>query len=129
MKGILLVLLGVAIGVSVSAIYTTTTGSNTMEPEHLPEPYYTVLWENEDIRIVEHRIEIGESEPKHSHPKMFAYIMENSNVRVTEADGTVHEVALTKGEFQELSPWTHSIDNIGETPLHTLLVELKSSAE
>ena len=129
MKGILLVLLGVAIGVSVSAIYTTTTGSNTMELEHLPEPYYSVLWENEDIRIVEHRMEIGESEPKHSHPKMLAYIMENSNVRVTEADGTVHDVSLTKGEFQELSPWTHSVENIGETPLHTLLVELKSSAE
>ena len=127
MKEILLVLLGVVIGVSVSAIYTTTTGLNTMELEDLPEPYYTVLWENKDVRIVEHRMEIGESEPRHSHPKMLAYIMENSNVRVTEADGTVNDVALTKGEFQELSPWTHSIENVGETPLHTLLVELKSA--
>lgn len=126
MKRLILVLLGVAIGISVSAIYATITEPNTTELEHLPEPYYTVLWENEDVRIMEHRIEIGESEPRHSHPKMLAYIMENSNVRVTEADGTVHDVELIKGEFQELSPWTHSIENVGETPLHTLLIELKS---
>jgi len=129
MKGLLLVLLGIVIGVAGVAVYTTTIPSSTEELEHLPEPYYKVLWENEDIRVVEHRMEVGESEPKHSHPKMLAYVIEDCTVRITEADGTVHDESLTKGGFLEIPPWTHSIENIGDTPLHTFIIELKSSAD
>jgi oxalate decarboxylase/phosphoglucose isomerase-like protein (cupin superfamily) len=67
----------------------------------------------------------GDSEPMHTHPEMLAYVMESSNLLVTEADGTTNEVELTKGDFQQLPTWTHSIKNVGDTPLHTLLVELK----
>jgi len=95
------------------------------ELEKLPEPYYTVLWENDDVRIVEHRIPVNDEEPKHSHPAMAAYSMSDCTVEITEADGTVHEESLSKGQFLEVPPWTHSIKNIGDSPLHTLLVELK----
>jgi oxalate decarboxylase/phosphoglucose isomerase-like protein (cupin superfamily) len=84
-----------------------------------------VLWENDHVRIVEHSMQPGDREPMHTHPEMLAYVMEDSKLLVTESDGTAIEVELTKGEFQQLPDWTHSIKNIGDTPLHTLLVELK----
>lgn len=93
--------------------------------EKLPEPYYSVLWENEHVRIVEHTMVPGDSEPMHTHPEMLAYVMQSSNLLITEADGTTKEVKLTKGDFQQLPTWTHGIKNVGDTPLHTLLVELK----
>ena len=129
MKSTLLVLIGIAVGVTAMAIYTKNLASSSGQLGHLPEPYYKVLWENGDIRVVEHRMKPGESEPKHSHPDMLAYIIENSSLRITEGDGTVHDEKLTRGDFQKLPPWTHSIKNTGDTELHTLLIELKHAAK
>lgn len=129
MKSTLLVLIGIAVGVVATALYTKTMAAPSRKLEHLPEPYYKVLFENGDIRVVEHRMKPGESEPKHSHPSMLAYILETASIQVTEADGTVNAVTLAKGAFQELPPWTHSIKNVGTTGLHTLLIELKHASK
>ena len=117
---------GFVFGLVVAFIVPSSNTTPSVELEKLPEPYYTVLWENDDIRIVEHRIPVGDEEPTHSHPKMLAFSMEDCTVEITEADGSVHETSLAKGQFLEVPPWTHSIKNTGETALHTLLVELKN---
>lgn len=92
----------------------------------LPKPYYRVLWEDHEIRVVEHLLEPGAREPMHSHPRMIGYFLETSTVRVRESNGTTEESVLTKGTIAEAGPWTHAIDNIGETPLHSLIVEFKT---
>ncbi|NCF62356.1 MAG: hypothetical protein GWP58_05860 [Gammaproteobacteria bacterium] len=122
---ILLILLGLILGLTVSLFLPDKYSASTGELDELPKPFYTVLWENDHVRIVEHSMQPGDREPMHTHPEMLAYVMEDSKLLVTESDGTAIEVELTKGEFQQLPDWTHSIKNIGDTPLHTLLVELK----
>jgi quercetin dioxygenase-like cupin family protein len=120
-----LIMIGFIIGMSVAIFLPKQFSPSAAEMEKLPEPYYSVLWENEHLRIVEHAMAPGDSEPMHTHPEMLAYVMERSKLLITEADGTTNEVELTKGDFQQLPTWTHSIKNVGDTPLHTLLVELK----
>jgi quercetin dioxygenase-like cupin family protein len=122
---LLLILIGLILGLTVALFLPAKSSPPTVELDELPKPYYSVLWENEHVRIVEHSMQPGDSEPMHTHPEMLAYIMESSKLLVTESNGTTNEVDLTKGEFQQLPTWTHSIKNIGDTPLHTLLVELK----
>ena len=122
---LLLVMIGFFTGLSVAFVFPKIISPHAAEMEKLPEPYYSVLWENEYVRIVEHTMAPGDSEPMHTHPEMLAYVMQSSNLHITEADGTTNEVKLTKGEFQQLPTWTHGIKNVGDTPLHTLLVELK----
>jgi quercetin dioxygenase-like cupin family protein len=122
---LLLVLIGLILGLTVALFLPVIKPPPTVELDELPEPYYSVLWENEHVRIVEHSMDPGESEPMHTHPEMLAYIIESSKLLVTESDGATNEIDLTEGEFQQLPTWTHSIKNIGNTPLHTLLVELK----
>jgi quercetin dioxygenase-like cupin family protein len=122
---LLLVTVGFLIGLSVAFVLPKIYSSHATETEKLPEPYYSVLWENEHVRIVEHTMAPGDSEPMHTHPEMLAYVMQSSNLLITEADGTTNEIKLTKGDFQQLPTWTHSIKNVGDTSLHTLLVELK----
>ena len=122
---LLLVMVGFIIGLSVAFVLAKIYLPHAAEMEKLPEPFYSVLWENEHVRIVEHTMAPGDSEPMHTHPEMLAYVMESSNLLITEADGTTNEVELTKGDFQQLPTWTHSIKNVGDTPLHTLLVELR----
>jgi len=122
---LLLVMVGFFIGLTVGFLLPKIYSPHAAEMEKLPAPYYDVLWENEHVRIVEHMMAPGDSEPMHTHPEMLAYVMESSNLLITEADGTTSEVKLTEGDFQQLPIWTHAIKNVGDTPLHTLLVELK----
>ena len=122
---ILLTFIGFILGLMAASFLPTSDSAPTVELDELPKPFYSVLWENEHIRIVEHSMQPGESEPMHTHPEMLAYIMQGSKLLITESSGTTNEVDLIGGEFQQLPSWTHSIKNIGDSELHTLLVELK----
>lgn len=121
----LLIAVGFIFGLAVKHYGSSPTEPTAIELGDLPEPYYSVLWENEYVRIVEHRMQPGDIEPMHTHPEMLAYILEDSALSITEADGTISELQLTAGDFQHLPTWTHSIENSGNSDLHTLLVELK----
>lgn len=128
-KALLVGLVGFVLGLAASTLFLSAPGPQTAQLDSLPAPYYTVLWENEDIRLVEHRLEPGQSEGMHYHPHMVAYFLENSTVRVIESDGTTSEPTLIKGTVVEVGPWTHEIENVGRTPLHSLIVEFKRSAD
>ena len=104
-----------------------TVGTAPDLPE-LPEPYYQVLFENDAVRIVDHQLDPGDTEPEHTHPPMLAYFVEGATVMITEADGSTSEATIPTGAFlgaDNLVWWTHSLENTGDTPLHSILVELK----
>lgn len=128
-QGLFLGLGGVAVGLAVGTLRPVAPVAPDDRVSDLPAPYYAILWENEAIRVVEHRLEAGASEPMHHHPKMVAYFLESSTIRVTESNGTVSEPTLIKGEISEIGPWTHQITNIGNTPLHSIIIELKSGGD
>jgi hypothetical protein len=124
--GLLIGVGGVVLGLAAGTLRPPAPVAADDRISDLPAPYYRVLWENAAIRLVEHRLEAGAKEPMHHHPKMVAYFLESSTIRVTESNGTVSEPTLIKGEISAIGPWTHAIENIGPTPLHSLIVELKS---
>ena len=95
----------------------------------LPEPYYKVLFEHDAARKFELLLETFFSEPEHAHPPMVAYFVEGATVVITEADGSTSETTIPTGAFLEnLEWWTHSLENTGDTPLHSILVEFKDDA-
>lgn len=128
MKWMLAVAAGFVAGL-VTATFFAAPEVRAVELGDLPEPYYRVLWENDEIRVVEHRLEAGDREPMHFHPRMIGYFLETSTVRITELDGTTVEPLLAKGTIGEAGPWTHEIENIGDTPLHSLIVEFKTEPQ
>ncbi len=91
----------------------------------LPQPFYSVLHESDAVRIVEHRLGPGESEPMHYHPPMFVYFIEGADLRITGPDGTSFDETVTKGSVLDLGAMQHAIENTGDTPLHSILVEFK----
>lgn len=124
-RALLIGLGGAALGFAAGSMRPAARVAPDDMVSDLPTPYYAVLWENAAIRLVEHRLEAGAKEPMHHHPKMVAYFLESSTIRVTESNGTVSEPTLVKGTISEIGPWTHEIENIGDTPLHSLIIELK----
>ena len=87
-----------------------------------------MLFENDAVRIVDHRLPPGESEPEHTHAPMVAYFIQGATVMVNEADGSTSEVTLPNDAFGQGTGqrwWTHSLENTGDTALHSILVEFK----
>lgn len=68
-----------------------------------------MLFENDHVRVVGHRLDPGESEPMHSHPPMVVYFMENADVRISGPQGDNFEESLTKGRVMKVGALSHAI--------------------
>ena len=138
-KTVLALIIGIALGAAGTWLFTPPrevapepqtepAAPATAALPALPEPYYKVLFENDAVRIVDHRLETGGTEPEHTHPPMLAYFVEGATVVITEADGSTSEATVPTGAFlgaDNLRWWTHALENTGDTPLHSILIELK----
>jgi quercetin dioxygenase-like cupin family protein len=100
--------------------------SSTQDPVMLSPQYYTVKADDERVRVLEYRLKPGQKEAMHSHPAYVIYFFAPANLRVTLGDGKTTESSVTEGEVVVRDPLTHAVENIGNTELHALLVELKN---
>ena len=117
---------GILLGAAGARLYVPSSEATS---EEQAEPYYKVLFENDAVRIVDHRLAPGEREPEHTHAPMVGYFIQGATVMVTEADGSTSEVTLPTGRFggaDNRTWWTHSLENTGDTALHSILVEFKN---
>jgi quercetin dioxygenase-like cupin family protein len=87
-----------------------------------------VKFDNERVRVLEAELPPGVKEQVHSHPAYVIYVQAGGKVRNYAADGKTTETELKIGEVLYREPLTHAAENIGNTTLHLILVELKTSA-
>jgi len=73
-------IIGILIGASIVLIFNQLNKPNKIVFEELPKPYYNVLFENDNVRIVEHKLNSGDKEPTRNHPPMYAYFLEDAEV-------------------------------------------------
>ena len=118
-------IIGALFGAGIVIIFNQLNKPTKTVIEELPKPYYKVLFENDNVRIVEHKLNPGEIEPKHNHPPMFVYFLEDAEVIVKGPDGIPQKENLNKGLTLNLPALTHSIENRSSTSLHSILVEFK----
>ncbi|HEX3108811.1 MAG TPA: cupin domain-containing protein [Thermoanaerobaculia bacterium] len=84
-----------------------------------------VKLENARVRAIEGIMKPGDKEKIHSHPAFVTYVIAGGKIRNHFADGRVVEAELKTGDVLWRDPQTHWIENIGDTTLHFLVVELK----
>jgi quercetin dioxygenase-like cupin family protein len=84
-----------------------------------------VRFENDRVRVLEATLPPGVKEQVHSHPAYVIYVLEGGRYRNYASDGKVTEGELKTGDVLYRDPLTHAAENIGKTPLHLILVELK----
>jgi hypothetical protein len=113
------------IGLAAAAASAT---SSTAQDRVAVAPDMKVLLENECVRVQYHDVDVGESIPMHSHPNYIVYVLNSFRARITFPDGTqaVSESEAGKAYWKEAE--SHSVENIGQNPIHNLIIELKSSA-
>ncbi len=100
--------------------------ANAQDPVKVDPQHFKVLFENEEIRVIEVRVEAGGKVPRHSHPSGFAYALSDFKAKTTLPDGTIIVGEYKAGQFTETKPVTHMEENTGETLAHLLLIEFKA---
>lgn len=89
--------------------------------------HYRLLWENDFVRVLEYTDEPGTQTTPHDHPNSVMVTLSSFQRRLS-AGGREFETALETGTAVWIPAQRHSGENIGVTPTHTVLVELKGAA-
>lgn len=88
-------------------------------------PDMRVLLNNDCVRVQRHDVEVGGTIPMHSHPAYVVYTLNDFKAEITLADGTQRISERKAGEVYWNPPISHSVKNLGITPIHNLIVEIK----
>ena len=86
---------------------------------------YKVVFENERARVLEVRMEPGDSSEMHSHPAYLVYMLADAKVKFTTPSGETAEVEVTAGTPMWREAEEHATENVGATAIHGLFFEPK----
>ena len=103
-------------------------GASQADPVAISPRYYTVPLDSNHVRVLEYRLPAGGREPMHVHPAYVVHFFQAAKLRATYPDGHSSESLVTPGETLYREALTHSVENIGDTEVHALLVELAPSS-
>lgn len=88
---------------------------------------YRVVLENDRVRVLEYRDEPGAKTTPHRHPDSVMVTLSSFRRRLADGERTA-EVELDRGAVRWLAGQEHWGENIGDTPTHSIFVELKEPA-
>jgi quercetin dioxygenase-like cupin family protein len=91
-----------------------------VDPKH-----YSVVSENDDVRILKVHYGPHEKSVMHSHPKSVAIFLTDSKVHFTLSDGKTQDTGVKAGESMYTPAGTHLPENAGDKDMELILVELK----
>ena len=109
---------------------------DSLDAVRAAQEYHRILFENEQVRVLEVRIQPGQIVPVHTHRWPAAvYVRSASDFIRREENGNLlfdsrtAEPPPTAPEVQWTGPLPpHSVENIGSTEIHLITTELKEPA-
>jgi quercetin dioxygenase-like cupin family protein len=100
--------------------------AEAQDPVKVAPNNFTVLLENERVRVLDFHTKAGVKIPLHSHPAYISYSISGAGkTKFTSADGKVTEPAAKTGQATWHEAETHASEYEGTGTAHVLLVELK----
>jgi quercetin dioxygenase-like cupin family protein len=96
----------------------------SLDPAESNPDHYTVVFENDRVRVLEYRDEPGDRTTPHAHPDSVMYTLSSFRRRLVSGE-TQREVELQAGTVGWLPAQEHHGENIGDTRTHVVFVELK----
>jgi quercetin dioxygenase-like cupin family protein len=111
-----------------SACGVWVTHASAQDPAVVNAKTISVKFENDRVRVLEAILPPGVKEQVHSHPAYVIYVVAGGRYRNYAADGKITEGEFQTGDVIYREPLTHAAENIGDKPMHLILVELKSAA-
>ena len=118
----------IALMVAFVVVLVLPTITRAQDPVEANPGKYTVLFENDRVRLLEYRDAPGDESAPHQHPDHLVYSLSDWEREFILEDGTVVPAQFKVGDFMWVSANRHSARNTGKVPTHALIFELKSSA-
>ena len=109
----------------VAASPSTAIDALTVSPAN-----FTLLLENEHVRVLEYVLTPGERDQWHTHPPKVSYVLSGGALEIYQEDGT----SFLADEKTGAAEWAgvrdkHYVKNVGSTTVRILLVEDKTAAQ
>ena len=86
---------------------------------------YKVRFEDERMRVLEYRDVPGQKTKQHFHPRFVLFVLSPFKRTITLPDGKVLTREFKAGDMLQSDAQTHIGENVGETPTHVLMIEMK----
>lgn len=99
------------------------------DPAKTDPDKYHVVFENEDVRVLEYKDKPGDKTNQHSHPDSVLTAISAFKRKLHFPDGRTVEREFKAGEVAWIPAQTHIGENIGETETHVILTEVKHSTK
>lgn len=89
---------------------------------------YSVLLQDERVRMLDMHLPAGQSDNDHVHPSEAVYFLTGGKAKIHLPDGNVAEVEIPDGGTLSNPSWEHYVENVGDTEIHAIVVELMQPA-
>jgi quercetin dioxygenase-like cupin family protein len=86
---------------------------------------YTVLFENERVRLIEARVKPGDSSPLHTHPAGLIYVVRGGQVTFISSSDERADVELKAGQTRWREAEEHAAASRDSADVVALLIEPK----
>jgi quercetin dioxygenase-like cupin family protein len=102
--------------------------TRAQDPVKVDPKHYSVVFENDDVRVLRVHYAPGEKSVMHSHPASVAVFLDNQKAKMTYPDGKSEEMSPKKGDAVFALASVHLPQNIGSGPIDLIIVELKKAS-
>lgn len=97
----------------------------SFDPVELDSDKFEVRLENPHVRVLEVLMPPGTRHAMHGHPQHLVYVLTSYTIKDFFEDGTTKVSRREAGEIFWEDPIIHAAENVGESPVHALIIELK----
>jgi quercetin dioxygenase-like cupin family protein len=108
-----------------AALCLTAASAFAQDPVKVDPKHYKVLFENDRVRVLKIHYGPHEKSVMHSHPDGVVTFLTDERAKFTMPDGTSQERSGKAGDTMWTPAETHLPENLGDTALEGILVELK----
>ncbi len=100
-----------------------------IDPVDVSPGNYKLLFENEHVRVLQMSLNAGEIDNEHSHPSETVYFIRGGKLRVHLPDADAVELEVPDGGVIWHEPWTHRVENAGNSDVLAVIVENKTGED
>ena len=108
-----------------AAALAFAAAASAHDPVQTDGDKYRVIFENERVRVLEYKDRPGEKTHQHRHPSFVLYALAPFKRRILLPDGKALVREFKAGDVLYSEAQTHIGENVGQTPTHVIMVEMK----
>ena len=112
----------------VIALVVFSSSALAQDPVKVDPAHHKVELENVQVRVLRVTLEPGAKTAVHEHPAGVVTFLTDAKLRITEVGEKPNQTPRKAKDVLGLEPTRHTAENIGNTPVELILVELKGGA-